>query len=186
MTEFSILSTESQIMPSENVLDLRICEINFNRDLINQSLGMRDALPNAIKTFVTLDFFNHDTKHTDLITGYDPQFDFIFNFKNQVDDFYLKYLSEESVLIEVFTVKSSGNRVTEKIGEAKLPLIILLQNDQGFQTQAITQAQNNVDVNIGKITYKARMRKPLNEALKWLKMKQDVTEKQQTDLKRIN
>lgn len=134
MTEFSILSTESQIMPSENVLDIRVCEINFSRELINQTLGMRDALPNAIKTFVTLDFFNHDTKHTDLITGYDPQFDFIFSFKNQVDDFYLKYLSEEAILVEVFSVRSSGNKVTEKIGEAKLPLIILLQNDQGFQT----------------------------------------------------
>lgn len=87
---------------------------------------MRDALPNAIKTFVTLDFFNHDTRHTDMTTGYEPQFDTIFSFKNAVDDFYLRYLSKESIIAEVFTIKGSGKRVTEKIGEAKLPLSVLL------------------------------------------------------------
>lgn len=72
MSEFSHLTTESDILPQENVLDLRIADIQFDPAQINQVLGMRDALPNAIKTFVTLDFFNHDTRHTDMTTGYEP------------------------------------------------------------------------------------------------------------------
>jgi hypothetical protein len=88
---------------------------------------MRDALPNAIKTFVTLDFFNHDTQKTNIITGYDPEFKTLFSFKNNVDDFYLKHLYKDSILAEIFTIKGSRTRSTEKIGEARLPLAILLK-----------------------------------------------------------
>jgi len=101
---------------------LRVADIQFDRVSINEVLGMKDALPNAIKTFITLDFFNHDTRNTDMITGYDPQFKTLFSFKNAVDDFYLKHLYKDFVLAEIFTIKGSRTRVTEKIGEAKLPL----------------------------------------------------------------
>ena len=39
---------------------------------MNHVLGMREALPNSVKTFITLDFFNHDTRNTDMVTGYEP------------------------------------------------------------------------------------------------------------------
>lgn len=90
---------------------------------------MREALPNSVKTFITLDFFNHDTRNTDMVTGYEPQFKTLFSFKNSVDDFYIKHLHQETILVEVFTIKGSRTRTTEKIGEAKLPLVILLQGD---------------------------------------------------------
>jgi len=95
---------------------LRVADIQFDRVSINEVLGMKDALPNAIKTFITLDFFNHDTRNTDMITGYDPQFKTLFSFKNAVDDFYLKHLYKDFVLAEIFTIKGSRTRVTEKIG----------------------------------------------------------------------
>jgi|APSaa5957512535_1039671.scaffolds.fasta_scaffold60214_1 hypothetical protein len=82
LSEFSYLTTESDILPLENVLDLRVSEIEFEKSQINDVLGMREALDNAIKTFVTLDFFNHDTRNTDMITGYNPNFKTLFSFKN--------------------------------------------------------------------------------------------------------
>jgi len=93
MTEFSVLTTESEILPSENVLDLRLSEIKFDQNKINEVLGLRDAVPSAIKTFIVVDFFINETKHTDLKHGYEPEFNTIFCFKNTVDDFYLKYLA---------------------------------------------------------------------------------------------
>ena len=166
---------------------MRIADIQFDRVSINEVLGMRDALPNAIKTFITLDFFNHDTRHTDMFTGYDPQYKTLFSFKNSVDDFYLKHLFKEYVLAEIFTIKGSRTRVTEKIGEAKLPLQILLHGDTSDQAAQIlhTQADGRTSY-LGKLFYRARMRKPIQEAMKWLNMKQDVTDKQGQDLKKIN
>ena len=96
-----------------------------------------------------------------------------------MDDFYLKYLSQECIVAEVFAVKGSGNKVTEKIGEAKLPLIVLLQNDQSFQAQEITcTLDSGKIINIGKVFYRARMRRSLNEAMKWLKIKNENMENQ--------
>lgn len=96
-------------------------------------LGLSDDLPNSVRTFVTFDFFINETKHTGLKTGYNPQFDHIICFKNKVDNFYIKYLSQEHIQAEVFAVKGSGHKVTEKIGEAKLPLMMLLQGDSSTQ-----------------------------------------------------
>ena len=35
-------------------------------------LGLKEALPSSIQTFVTFVFFNHDTKNTDISNGYEP------------------------------------------------------------------------------------------------------------------
>ena len=71
---------------------------------------------------MTVDFFNHDTKNTNVAQGYEPQFDTVFSFKNNVDDFYLNYLGKESILAEFFAIKGGSEKKSEKIGEAKLPL----------------------------------------------------------------
>ena len=127
-SEFSVLTAESEMTPQENILDLRLSEIEFNPLQINEILGMKDALPSAVQTFVTLDFFNHATKHTDLASGYKPEVNTVFSFKNAVDDFYLDYLKSEFILAEVYIVKAGGSssKNTLKMGEAKLPLLPLL------------------------------------------------------------
>jgi hypothetical protein len=40
-------------------------------------------------TFVTLDFYNHDTETSQLAEGYRPLYNTQFSFKNRVDDFYV-------------------------------------------------------------------------------------------------
>lgn len=72
---------------------------------MNKILGMKDALPTAVQSFITVDFFNHDTKNTDLCSGYEANFNTIFSFKNVVDDFYLKFLAKEYIMAEVFLVR---------------------------------------------------------------------------------
>jgi hypothetical protein len=101
-------------------------------------LGLENAPSGAIQTFVTVDFFNHDTQHTDINSGYTPQFNTQFVFRNKVDDFYIKYLHKEYIIAEVFAVKGHGTMVTEKIGEAKLPLRDVLQENQDEKLQSQT------------------------------------------------
>lgn len=51
---------------------------------------------------MAVDFFNHDTKTTDLSTSEAPVFNTLFTFKNTVDDFYLKHLATDTILVDVF------------------------------------------------------------------------------------
>lgn len=89
-------------------------------------------MPQAVKTFVTFDFFVNETKNTDLKEGYEPQFDTIFCFKNKVDDFYIKNLIEKTIKAEVYAVKGTSKKVTVKIGEANLPLSVLISGGASF------------------------------------------------------
>lgn len=126
--DFSVMTEESDLQFMENVMDLRVSKIQLQPNLVNEILGMRDPLDSAVQTFMTLDFFNHDTKHTEMSTGYEPDIDTIFSFKNNVDGFYLKYLQREHILAELFMVRGVGGagKRSVKIAEAKLPLSPLL------------------------------------------------------------
>ena len=110
MSEFSVLTEESDINPGENILDLRIQNMTLDRRTADRLFNLREPMEQAIKTFVTFDFFVNETKNTDLKEGYDPQFDTIFCFKNKVDDFYIKHLIEHSIKAEVYAVRGTSKK----------------------------------------------------------------------------
>jgi len=95
-------------------------------------------------------------------------FDTIICFKNHVDDFYLKYIEENSINVEIFSIKGVEKK---KVGEAKLPLTILRKNDQSHQVQQIKFNRRGIDMPVGKIFYRARMRNPLKDAIEFQQRK---------------
>ena len=44
MSEFSVLTAESEIMPQENVYDLKISQIEFSKEVIEDILGIKDPV----------------------------------------------------------------------------------------------------------------------------------------------
>ena len=126
MTEFSVRSEESDVGANENVFDLKIQSITYDDPIFKAFNILDESQTHNIKTFVTLDFFINETQSTDIKDGTTPSFDTIFCFKNQVDNFYIKYLQEQTILAEVYAVRRGTKKTTVKIGEAKLPLHFLL------------------------------------------------------------
>lgn len=101
-------------------------------------MGGRELTPNMFRTFLSIDFYNHESKHTEHAEGFSPIFNTLFSFKNTVDDFYLKHLEKEHVLIDIFGVPpltADNNRANGviKLGVSKLPLIKLVEGDFSFQ-----------------------------------------------------
>ena len=89
LTEFSVVTEESEIMSSENVLDLVIGVANLDSNRLCQVLNNRELLPSSLLTFMTVDYYNHDTRNSELAEGFEPNFSTQFSFKNHVDDFYI-------------------------------------------------------------------------------------------------
>jgi len=122
-------------------------------------------------TFLAVDFYNHDTKTTDLAAGDAPIYNTLFSFKNSVDDFYLKHLEKDTILVDVFLTPMHDQKAgkTIKIGSAKLHLLKLLERDYSFQAQEIVHETNKTGskIAIGRLFYRMRMRKDLNEAIRW-------------------
>lgn len=64
-SDFSAATGESEIRNDENVLDLVIQDAEFYYDAFKQVFGGGDLLQQTQKTlvtFVTVDFYNHDTE----------------------------------------------------------------------------------------------------------------------------
>ena len=127
MTEFSVMTDESEIKITENVLDLKVSNAAFDRVGLVQLTGGAELVPSNVQTFLAVDFYNHDTKNTDMAEGFEPKYNTLFSFKNTSDDFYIKYLEMDTILIDVFYVPkksrgAAGSPGAIKLGSARLPL----------------------------------------------------------------
>lgn len=118
------MTHESEISPQENVLDLLVSRATFDKQRLSQLLGTE-----VLQSFVTVDFFNHETKHSGLSEGFEPAYQTQFSFKNGVDDFYIQYL-EKNVMVLEFFVTRAQNAV--KVGSAKVLLGKVLERDSTF------------------------------------------------------
>ncbi|CDW86689.1 protein fantom [Stylonychia lemnae] len=166
LTEFSAVTDNSEISPQENYLDLIVSKAQFDKQRLSQLLGNRELLPGAVHTFISVDFYNHDSKPGPVSEGFEPNFSTQFCFKNNVDDFYVQYLEEKYITIDVFLQRAQKFL---KIGTARLVLSKILERDLTFQAQEILYEGGELGstFSIGKIFYKMRMRKPIDEAIKW-------------------
>lgn len=78
---------------------------------------------------MSVDFYNHDSKESDCVNGFDPIYNTLFSFKNTVDDFYVKFLENDFVAVDLIIIIGSKKL---KLGTAKLPLNKLIENDFSF------------------------------------------------------
>lgn len=49
-----------------------------------------------------MDFYNHETKTSELSEGFEPNYSTQFSFKNNVDDFYIGYIEKNYINVEFF------------------------------------------------------------------------------------
>ena len=63
MSEFSSITNESEIHPEENVLDIALQDAEYYFDAFKSVLNEKELAlhQKTLVTFVTIDFYNHDT-----------------------------------------------------------------------------------------------------------------------------
>ena len=88
-SEFSHESVETGLKPEENILDLAIDCAEFFGENLSQIMDTEELTPQSFQTFVTVDFYDHDSKATDIQEGFKPDYSTQFSFKNKIDDFYI-------------------------------------------------------------------------------------------------
>lgn len=71
-----------------NYLDLFIGEANLDENTIRNLLPYQDNISNLL-SFLTIDFYNHDTVHTGISEGLRTNYDFQVAFKVTVDEFLI-------------------------------------------------------------------------------------------------
>ena len=59
-------------------------------------------MPTQVKTFLCVDFYNHDSKYTDQAESFECVYNTLFSFRNTVDDFYLHHCEFEFISVDVY------------------------------------------------------------------------------------
>ena len=72
MTDFTHATNESEVGIKENYLDLKLTEITFDERRVNSVLGLREYSPANVNTFMTVEFYINELKHTEVHHGYNP------------------------------------------------------------------------------------------------------------------
>ena len=176
ITEFSQEETEVDLAINENALDVYFGECLYEEEL-SEELGynIEDML-----SFFSVDFYEHETQTSDILSGKNPMFNFQIIFKVDVNESLLNYLDNDGIIIEVYSIRDNVQMI---FGEGKISLKELL--DIEYSNDATSRVINseveifhnkNRGLKVATLYYKMRMRKPLSEALKWYHEQNQLSE----------
>ncbi|GAB4815102.1 hypothetical protein N2152v2_002148 [Parachlorella kessleri] len=84
-------------------------------------------------TFLTLDFYQHETQTTAVMEGASPQYNTSTQFVVTMDDYLVAFLREGSLRVQLHACKASaaGGVGYETVGEGEVPLAQLLEEAPG-------------------------------------------------------
>lgn len=105
-------------MDEQNYLDFFVGEANLDEQAIRKLVPNAENMKNPL-SFLTIDFYNHDTVHTGISEGLKTNYDFQVSFRVQVDEFFIMFLETESLIMELYV--SNGAEAT-RIGLAEVSL----------------------------------------------------------------
>ena len=73
-SEFSYESIETGLKPEENILDLALDGAEFFGESLSQVIETEGLTKQSFQTFVTVEFYDHETKSTDVQEGFKPDY----------------------------------------------------------------------------------------------------------------
>ena len=170
-TDITGFSRDSEdFTEDENCLDLYITYASFDPDGIRNRLGIE--IDNLI-SFISVDFYLHETQTSNLMTGQKPNYNFQLSFKVMVGDNFISYLEDEFIIIELYYLQNNTQKIFAN-GKIKLSQLIQVEYDQ--KTRVIHGYVEMFDINdssikLCDIKYKMRMRKSILEKLKLIQEK---------------
>lgn len=177
-------TAEADLGPTENILDLTVFDVEYDQQVIaRQILNMDHPMESAVQSFLTVDFFNHDTQNTEVKSGFNPKINQKFSFRNNVDEFYLNYLTNQMMLVEVYMIMGKRG-APEKIGEAKLVLSSVITGDASKYPVKITSEKYAKTV--GTMMFRLKMQKPLTSALQYHQLRSKSAVEHEEGLKKLS
>ena len=170
ITGFSKDSNEDEITIDENYLDLYITAANFDPEGVQNKLGIE---VDNLMSFISVDFYLHETQTSNLMSGQKPNYNFQLSFKIIEDENFILYLHDEHILIELYYLKNNTQTIFAT-GKIKLSQLIQIENDPKTRVVHGYIEMFYIDdssVKLCDIKYKMRMRKSILEKIKWINEK---------------
>ena len=157
----------------ENCLDLYITSANFDVESVQNRLGLQI---DNLKSFISVDFYIHETQVSNLMTGQKPNYNFQLSYNVTVDDNFLMYLQDDSILIELYYLKNNTQTI---FANGKINLNQLIQIESDPKTRVVHGyiemfCIDDSSIKICDIKYKMRMRNSILEKIKLINEKNEI------------
>ena len=138
-----------QLGADENLVEVWVREASLSDEIWD-----RDT-----PTFAIIDFFNFESEATPVLEGQSPRYDFASSYRVVVDDFLLKYLATESLVVEICKVRGAD---FELVGRCAIPLTALLQSRPSLKLPAEALVSTRDGSQVGSIHVEVRMGKAVD------------------------
>jgi hypothetical protein len=182
ITEFSRDENETEFGINENALDIYLGETLFE-DGLETLLGFKLA---NMMSFLSVDFYLHDTETSNLLTGSKPIYNFQLSFKIKEDEHLIYYFESDFITIDIYYIKDNIQALLAR-GKISLRQVIELEDSPNeIGKNKMTQDSrvcNGVcqlfyakdeSLLVGSLHFKMRLRNPISEIIKWYKEKNQL------------
>lgn len=129
--EFQQCEDVEQLGPGQNLLDLWCSEIIFSEDVFQKEFQSFSKQKSQLLSFITVDFYNHDTNNSTVVEGLAPFFNCLFSYKVTVDEHFIEYLYNNFLIIELYV--SNGTEDVEKVAISRVKLNDLIIRNKNRQ-----------------------------------------------------
>jgi protein fantom len=158
---------------------------DFDVDAIKNTLGI--ANENDIMTFISVDFYFHETQTSNLVNGVHPNYNLQLTFKVDEDERLIEYFNDECIVVDVYCLL---NEEHIHFGKGTIQLNQLIVKENGIGSRVVkgycdVKYVNNDTIKIGSIKYKMRMRNSIKDMLKWMRNKMEAL-KEKSDVVKAN
>ncbi|KRX10045.1 C2 domain [Pseudocohnilembus persalinus] len=169
-TELTMLAMEFR-----NSLDVYLGVIDISEP--DARILTEELVPNLrnLLSFVTVDFFNHDTQHSTITEGIKSKINFQVSFKVDIDEFLYKHITTNSIKLELYC---GNGEEPLKLGEGSIPLLDLdVKNDQPDKSYVLGgttfikgfKDNGKQAIEVAVIEYRVRFKYPVFEKFQSIK-----------------
>lgn len=162
--------SEEEFSIDENYLDLYITSANYDIESVQNKIGLQI---DDLMSFISVDFYLHETQTSNLMSGKNPNYNFQLSFKVTVDDNFIIFLQDDNIIIELYYLKNNTQTI---FANGKINLNQLIQIESDPRTRVVHGyiemfCVDDSSIKICDIKYKMRMRKSIAEKIRWINEK---------------
>ena len=162
--------SEEEFSIDENYLDLYITSANYDIESVQNKLGLQI---DNLMSFISVDFYLHETQTSNLMSGKNPNYNFQLSFKVTVDENFIVFLQDDNIIIELYYLKNNTQTI---FANGKINLNQLIQIESDPRTRVVHGyiemfCVDDSSIKICDIKYKMRMRKSIVEKIRWINEK---------------
>ena len=181
-----LASDAADFEPGENILEIYIVNASFAKpdDVAAGAImfgGKSTRLNDDATTFVMCDFYDYETQTTPIMSGLNPQYNFAATYKVEVDHFFLRHISSESLVLEVNLARHAD---FELVGQCVLRLVDLINdNPSNIYNDAPILSVRDGSI-IGHLNVRIKLALPVTELFN-LYLRENPSERQRVERLRL-